>query len=245
MQRRYLYLSAGLAVIAAAGLIADRTTQLRKYVLPDHIDYGRKNDPAQWLARHTRWTPHQTAGRPADEDDRHLRRQADRQHRRVARSRRQRDRYQSEKLEQTFDIGKNWAGMSLDPATGTVFLSSGGTPKKGYEETAAELKHKIAPEVMAMVGKPVLRLHYEKGRLNLQRPLPIDGVSPKSYFISGVTVQIAEFSTFSKSMPTRSSGCPARTSRHRSPPPPEPAPTPRNFHPMAKRWPSPIGAANR
>ena len=38
MQRRYLYASAGLAVIAAAGLIDDRTTQLRKDVLPDHIN---------------------------------------------------------------------------------------------------------------------------------------------------------------------------------------------------------------
>ena len=37
MQRRYLYLTAGLAAIAAVGLIADRTTQVRKYVLPDHI----------------------------------------------------------------------------------------------------------------------------------------------------------------------------------------------------------------
>ena len=43
----------------------------------------------------------------------------------------------TEKLEQNFDIGKNWDGMSLDPATGTVFISSGGTPKKGYEEDAA------------------------------------------------------------------------------------------------------------
>src|SRR5271165_2714739 len=52
----------------------------------------------------------------------------------------------SEKLEQSFDIGKNWDGMSLDPASGTVFISSGGTPKAGYEGAAANLKHKIAPE---------------------------------------------------------------------------------------------------
>ena len=39
-----------------------------------------------------------------------------------------------------------------------------------------------------MTGKPVLRLHYQGGRLSLQEPVSIDGVSAKKYFISGVTV---------------------------------------------------------
>src|SRR4051795_13744378 len=49
MQRRYLYSTAGLAVIAAAALIADRATQVRKYVLPDHLTpEGKMMLPNGW-----------------------------------------------------------------------------------------------------------------------------------------------------------------------------------------------------
>jgi YVTN family beta-propeller protein len=189
MQRRYLYVTAGLAVFAAAGLIADRTTHLRKYVLPDHITTeGKMVLPNGW-----RVTP---AGR-------HIKLPGDLPMKMIVTSDGKllvntagwHDHdinvidIKSEKLEQSFDIGKNWDGMSLDPTTGIVYISSGGTPKKNYQETVAALKHKIPPEIMALVGKPVLRLHYENGRLSLQPPVPIQGVSADNYYISGVTVR--------------------------------------------------------
>ena len=187
MQHRYLFSLAALAAIATVGLIADRSTHERKYVLPDHIATdGKMILPNGW-----RVTP---AGR-------HIKLPGDLPMKMIVTSDGKllvntagwHDHdvnvidIKTEKLEQTFDIGKNWDGMSLDPASGTVFISAGGTPKPGYEQSAGALKHKIAPEVMALVGKPVLRLHYESGHLSLQPPVPIKGVSEDSYFISGVT----------------------------------------------------------
>jgi len=189
MQRRYLYLTAGLAAIAAVGLIADRTTQVRKYVLPDHITSdGKMVLPNGW-----RITP---AGRhiklPGDLPMKMI---VTADGKLIVNTAGWHDHnvhvidIKSEKLEQTFDIGKNWDGMSLEPASGTLFISSGGTPKPGYEEGAAALKHKLSPEVMALVGKPVLRMHYENGRVALQAPVSIEGVTADNYFISGLTAK--------------------------------------------------------
>ena len=188
MQRRYLYVTAGLAVIAA-GLIADRTTELRKYVLPDHMTAeGKMVLPNGWritpAGRHIKLPGDLPMKMIVTGDGKLLVNTAGWHDHDVNVID-----IKSEKLEQSFDIGKNWDGMSLDPTTGTVYLSSGGTPKKDWSETAAALKHKISPEVMALVGKPVLRLHYENGRLSLQAPVPIQGVSEDSYYISGVTVK--------------------------------------------------------
>src|SRR5215471_18264359 len=49
MHHRYLLSIAGLAVVAAVGLVADRSTQTRKYVLPNHISTeGRMILPNGW-----------------------------------------------------------------------------------------------------------------------------------------------------------------------------------------------------
>ncbi len=189
MQRKYIYVTAGLAIIAAAGLIADRTTQLRKYVLPDHITTdGKMLLPNGWhvtpAGRHIKLAGDLPMKMIVTSDGKLLVNTAGWHDHDVNVID-----IKTEKLEQSFDIGKNWDGMSLDPASGTVYISSGGTPKKGWEQAAAGLRHKIAPEVLAMVGKPVLRMHYDKGRLSLQPPLSIQGVSEDNYYISGVTVK--------------------------------------------------------
>ncbi len=189
MQRRYLYAAAGVAIVSVAGLIADRTTQLRKYVLPDRLTTdGKMVLPNGWrvtpAGRHIKLPGDLPMKMIVTGDGKLLVNTAGWHDHDVNVID-----IKTEKLEQSFDIGKNWDGMSLDPASGTVFISSGGTPKPGYEKGAAALKHKIAPEVMALVGKPVLRLHYSAGRLTLQPPVPIEGVSESSYFISGVTAR--------------------------------------------------------
>jgi YVTN family beta-propeller protein len=186
MRRRYLLV---LAAIAAVGLIADRTTQLRKYVLPDDISSdGKMLLPNGWHV-----TP---AGRHIKlAGDLPMKMIVTRDGKLLVNTAGWHDHdvnvidIKSEKLEQTLDVAKNWDGMSLDAASGTLYLSSGGTPKKGWEDAAAQLKHKIPAEAMEMIGKPVLRVHYANGRLSMQPPVEIKGVSPEAYYISGVTVK--------------------------------------------------------
>jgi YVTN family beta-propeller protein len=189
MQHRYLYLASGLALAAAAGLIADKTKQQRKYLLPDHVNSeGRTTLPNGW-----RITP---AGR-------HIKLPGDLPMKMIVMS----DGnllvntagwhdhdvnvidMKTEKLEQSLDVGKNWEGMSFEPATGSVFISTGGTPKPAFDEAVANLKHKIPAEAMAAFLKPVMKLNYADGRLTFAEPVSIDGVSPDQYFISGVTAK--------------------------------------------------------
>src|ERR1700686_4523659 len=139
MQHRYVYLASGLALVAAAGLIADKTKQQRKYVFPDRINAeGRTTLPNGWrippAGRHIKlpgdlpmkmivmadgkllvntagWHDHDVNVIDMD----------------------------TEKIEQSLDLGKNWVGMSFEPASGSVFISTGGTPKLGFQEAAANL----------------------------------------------------------------------------------------------------------
>ena len=189
MRHRYVYLASGLALAAAAGLIADKTRQQRKYVLPDHSNAeGRTTLPNGW-----RITP---AGRhiklPGDlpmkmivvADGKLLVNTAgwhDHDVNVIDMN--------TEKLEQSLDVGKNWEGMSLEPASGSVFLSTGGTPKPLFQETVDNLKHKVPAEAVASYLKPVMQLHYAAGHLTFAQPLSIDGISPDKYFISGVTAK--------------------------------------------------------
>jgi YVTN family beta-propeller protein len=187
MQMRYLPVIAGLATVAAVGLIADRTAQQRHYVLPNHeTTEGRMMLPNGW-----RVTP---AGKHIElPGDLPMKMIITADGKLLVNTAGWHDHdvnvidIKTGKLEQSFDIGKNWDGMSLDPATGTLYLSSGGTPKAGYKESAAQLKHHIAPEVMDSVLHPVLRLHYAAGKLSFQQPVSIEGVKEDSYYISGVT----------------------------------------------------------
>src|SRR5579859_696194 len=189
MQHRYLFFASVLALVAAAGLIADKTKQQRKYLLPDRVNTeGRTTLPNGW-----RITP---AGRhiklPGDlpmkmivmADEKLLVNTAGWHDHDVNVID-----MKTEKLEQSLDVGKNWEGMSFEPASGSVFISTGGTPKALFHEVAANLKHKIPAAATAAFLKPVMKLHYASGRLAFAQPVSIDGVSPDNYFISGVTAK--------------------------------------------------------
>src|SRR5438067_270603 len=190
MQHRYAYLACGLALVATAALIADKTKQQqRKYVLPDRANgEGRTTLPNGW-----RITP---AGR-------HIKLPGDLPMKMIVmadgkllvNSAGWHDHdvnvidMKTEKLEQSLDVGKNWEGMSFEAASGSVFISTGGTPKPLFHETVANLKHKIPAEATAAYLKPVMTLHYAAGRLTFAQAVSIDGVSPDDYFISGVTAK--------------------------------------------------------
>lgn len=189
MKHRYLYLAATLVLAAAAGLVAQKAAQQRKYVLPDRADSeGRTTLPNGW-----RITP---AGR-------HIKLPGDMPMKMIVTADEKlfvntagwHDHdvnlidIKTEKIEQSLDVGKNWVGMSLEPASGTIFLSTGGTPKPGFQEAIAHLKHKVPAEAVASYLKPVMKLQYAAGRLSFAPPVSIDGVSAESYFISGVTAR--------------------------------------------------------
>src|SRR6266704_163777 len=142
MQRRYVYLASGLALIAAVGLIAEKTKQ-RKYVLPDQPDSeGRTTLPNGWritpAGRHIK-LPGDLPMKMVVMDDGKL----------LVNTAGWHDHdvdvidMKSEKLEQSLDVGKNWDGMSFEQGTGSLFLSTGGTPKAGFEDAVANLKHKV------------------------------------------------------------------------------------------------------
>ena len=108
--------------MAAAGLIADRTTQLRKYVLPDHVTTdGKMMLPNGW-----RLTP---AGRHIQlAGDLPMKMIVTRDGKLLVNTAGWHDHdvnvidLKTEKLKQSLDVGKNWDGMSLDPASGTVYI---------------------------------------------------------------------------------------------------------------------------
>ena len=115
MQQRYAYLASGLALAAAAGLIAQKTMQQRKYVLPDHIDsQGRTTLPNGWritpAGRHIK-LPGDLPMKMVVMDDGKL----------LVNTAGWHDHdvdvidMKTEKLEQSLDVGKNWDGMSFEP----------------------------------------------------------------------------------------------------------------------------------
>src|SRR5438552_6089385 len=175
MRHRYVYIASGLALAAAAGLIADKTKQQRKYVLPDRINAeGRTTLPNGWrispAGRHIRLTGDLPMKMIVTADNKLLINTAGWHDHTVNVID-----LKTEKLEQTFDVAKDWDGMSLDKSTGTVFISGGGPAQGGFDPEAK--KRNLAPEIMDGLHKPVLRLHYEGGRLTAMNPLSIAGMS--------------------------------------------------------------------
>src|SRR5215470_11606198 len=189
MQHRYLYLASGLALVAAAGLIADKTRQERRYVLPNHVgSEGRMTLPNGWritpAGRHIKLAGDMPMKMIVTADGKLLVNTAGWHDHDVNVID-----IKTEKIEQSLDVGKNWVGMSLDTRADRVFLSTGGTPKPLFQQSVANLKHKVPAEAQAAYLKPVMTLRYAAGRLAFAPPVSIDGVSPENYYISGVTAK--------------------------------------------------------
>src|SRR5215475_7874789 len=125
-RHRYLYLASGLVLAAAAGLIADKTKQERKYVLPNHVgSEGRMTLPNGWritpAGRHIKLPGDLPMKMIVTADDKLLVNTAGWHDHMVHVID-----LKTERLAQSFEVAKNWDGMSLDAATGTVFISGGG-----------------------------------------------------------------------------------------------------------------------
>ncbi|HZT41101.1 MAG TPA: alkaline phosphatase family protein [Chthonomonadaceae bacterium] len=90
----------------------------------------------------------------------------------------------SEKIVQSVDVGKDWAGMSLDPTSGAVYISSGGPPSKDFQNEAAQ--HGATPEILASLSASVQRLAWSDGKLTRLSPLEISGLAEKDRFTAGL-----------------------------------------------------------
>jgi YVTN family beta-propeller protein len=92
---------------------------------------------------------------------------------------------QTAKVWESVDVAKVWTGMALNPATGTLFVSGGGTPSPEFLTSAKE--RGIKPEMIEALRLPVLRLQRDSGKLALQPSLVINGLGEKDRFVAGVT----------------------------------------------------------
>ena len=86
----------------------------------------------------------------------------------------------------TLDVVKTWDGMAFDPSTGAVYLSGGGHAKRGFIEAMASLG--LAPAMKDSIESPILRVHYEGGKLTPQPALKIAGLDEKNRYISGMAL---------------------------------------------------------
>jgi hypothetical protein len=86
----------------------------------------------------------------------------------------------------TLDVVKSWDGMAFDPASGTVYLSGGGRPKRGFAELLTRFG--ITSPMKEFIDKPILRVRYADGKLTALPPLTIAGLDDKDRYISGLTL---------------------------------------------------------
>ena len=91
----------------------------------------------------------------------------------------------TEKIVGTVNVGKDWAGMAIDPKTNELFVSGGGPLTAQFEALAKT--RKVAPEMIEALRRPVLRLGFANEKLALRPSLAIDGLADKERFVAGVT----------------------------------------------------------
>src|SRR5262249_26316838 len=79
----------------------------------------------------------------------------------------------------------DWAGMAMNPTTGALFVSGGGTPTLQFLNGAKS--RGVGPEMLEALRQPVLLLQRSNGKLTLQPSIGIDGLDQKERFVAGVT----------------------------------------------------------
>ena len=92
------------------------------------------------------------------------------------------------KVAQSVNVGKNWAGMCLDQVGKTLLVSGGGSPEASFLKDAADMG--ATSEQLASFHHPILRLSYADGKLTPLTGLDIPGLSdnaekiPNDYHIN-------------------------------------------------------------
>src|SRR5581483_8183933 len=174
MKRKHVISALAIVALAAIALVGAKVKQERKYLLPNKFSEGRTTLPNGWritpAGRHIKLAGDLPMKMIVTTDDKLLVNTAGWHDHMVHVID-----LKTEKLAQSFEVAKNWDGMSLDSSTGTIFISGGGPVMAGFMEVAN--KRKLAPEILDGLHKPVLRLHYEGGRLSAMTPLSITGMS--------------------------------------------------------------------
>lgn len=92
----------------------------------------------------------------------------------------------TEKVVQSYDLGRNWIGLAFDDRSGVLYISGGSS--SNYKRAAKE----AAPSSEILPTKnwgPVLRLKFTDGHLSPMDPLKIDGLSEKERFVSSILVE--------------------------------------------------------
>src|SRR5947209_2348558 len=132
MKRNHLISAAGIIGLAAIALIGAKVKQERRYVLPNKLSEGRTILPNGWritpAGRHIKLPGDLPMKMIVTSDDKLLVNTAGWHDHAVNVID-----LKTEKLTQTVDVAKDWDGMSLDPATGTLFISGGGPAQGGFD----------------------------------------------------------------------------------------------------------------
>jgi len=90
----------------------------------------------------------------------------------------------SGKILRNLELGKDWAGLAVDSAGSTLFVSGGGPVPNGLERNLA--KTPVDAVVRESLSKPVLRVSMQKDQLTPLPGLAIPGLAEKDRFIAGV-----------------------------------------------------------
>ncbi len=93
---------------------------------------------------------------------------------------------QTEKLTQSVNVYKDWAGMCLDAEGDDVYVSGGGPVDAAYPETLK--KEGASSEETEILSKPVYRLSFQNGALALRAGFDIAGLDNASRYIAGVAL---------------------------------------------------------
>ncbi|MGI4789337.1 MAG: bifunctional YncE family protein/alkaline phosphatase family protein [Janthinobacterium lividum] len=84
----------------------------------------------------------------------------------------------TQKVTQSINLGKDWAGMCLDPDGDDLYVSGGGAPDDDFLKGAA--KAGATPAMVEAFQHPIQHLGFEDGTLSPKQPIDITGVSTAS-----------------------------------------------------------------
>jgi YVTN family beta-propeller protein len=92
----------------------------------------------------------------------------------------------SGKILSTLELGKDWAGLAVDSAGSTVYVSGGGPVREGFERNLE--KTPVDPVIRESLSKPILRVSLQKDRLAPLPGIAIPGLKEKDRYIAGMAV---------------------------------------------------------